>query len=97
MSRRLGTAVLADGNWWLFYKGGSSYIATGYYPKSVYGSGQMSKNATQITYGGECTGKPSGKQIGSGGKASQGWGKSAFQNTIFYIPRNEDNGVGLRN
>lgn len=74
-----------DGNWWLFYRGPGNYIAVGYYPHSLYGSGVLATKATKVAFGGEDTGQLSAKQMGSGQKASTGWQKSAFQNMIFYI------------
>jgi hypothetical protein len=75
----------ATGNWWLFCEGASPQIAVGYYPKSLYGSGQLSKYATQIDYGGEVTGTSSG-QMGSGAFANRGWSYAAFQRRIYYFP-----------
>ncbi len=74
-----------DGNWWLFYKGPSDYIAVGYYPKSFYGTGQLSNFAQRTDFGGEVAGSPKEGQMGSGAQASQGWQKAAYQNRIFYI------------
>jgi neprosin-like protein len=74
-----------DGNWWLFYQGPGNYIPVGYYPKSLFGTGQMASKANKIAFGGEDTGKPSAKQMGSGNKAADGWQKAAFQNRAFYI------------
>jgi hypothetical protein len=83
------------GNWWLFLKGPGNYEAVGYYPGSIYGQGQMSRSAERIDYGGEVTGTTTWPQMGSGQFAKEGWQKAAFQNTIFYIPRDEDDGVGV--
>jgi hypothetical protein len=74
-----------DGNWWLFYRGPENYIAVGYYPSSLFGTGQLSANATRIDFGGETSGVPSALQMGSGALAAAGWQKAAFQNFIFYI------------
>jgi hypothetical protein len=82
-------------NWWLFIKGPGDYEAVGYYPASVYEGGLMSRSADRITYGGETTGKGRFPPMGSGEFSNQGWQRAAFHNTIFYIPRNEDNGVGV--
>ncbi len=86
---------LFHGNWWLFLKGPGSYEAVGYYPTSIFSGGQLSKNATEITYGGETAGTKPYPQMGSGAFANQGWQRAAFQNTIFYIPRDEDDGTGV--
>ena len=74
-----------NGNWWLFYRGPGNYIALGYYPHSLYGNGVMATKAVKIAFGGEDTGKPSAKQMGSGAKANAGWQRAAYQNRIFYI------------
>ena len=83
------------GNWWLFLRGPGNYEAVGYYPGSQYGQGQMSRSAERIDFGGEVTGQTAWPQMGSGQFANQGWQKAAFQNTIFYIPRDEDDGAGV--
>jgi hypothetical protein len=77
-----------DGNWWLFYRGPGDWIPVGYYPHSIFGAGALSRKADKVAFGGEDTGTPSAKQIGSGATSDQGFGKSAFQNTIFYIDTN---------
>ena len=77
-----------DGNWWLFYKGPGNYIAVGYFPSSMYGTGGLATKATKIAFGGEDTGKPSALEMGSGRKASENWQKAAYQNMIFYIDTN---------
>lgn len=88
---------LYSGNWWLFLKGPGNYEAVGYLPTSVYSGGQNSRNATSVIYGGETTRKTgnSWPQMGSGEFASQGWQHAAYQNTIFYISRDENDGVGV--
>jgi hypothetical protein len=86
---------LYRGNWWLFLKGPGSYEAVGYYPTSQYNGGQLSISADSIDYGGEVTGTASWPEMGSGQFADQGWQQAAFQNTIFSIPRDEDDGVGV--
>ena len=69
-------------NWWLFIRGAGRIEAVGYYPASLYGTGQLSRNATQVTYGGETTGD-SGTYapMGSGAFSNQGWQRAAFQST----------------
>ncbi|HST25682.1 MAG TPA: neprosin family prolyl endopeptidase [Gaiellaceae bacterium] len=74
-----------NGNWWLFYRGPGDWIPVGYYPHSVYGTGQLATNAQKVAFGGEDTGKPSALQMGSGEFASGNFGKSAYQHTAFYI------------
>ncbi len=86
---------LFRGNWWLFIRGAGDYEAIGYYPTSIFNNGQMSRNATQITYGGETAPPKPYPQMGSGEHASTGWQHAAFQKGIFYIPRDEDNGTGV--
>jgi hypothetical protein len=87
---------LYAGNWWLFLKGPGSYEAVGYYPTSIYDGGQMSKQAELIQYGGEVTRKVGDvwPQMGSGDFAEKGWQRAAYQNTIFWIPRDENGGYG---
>ena len=77
-----------DGNWWLFYRGGGDWIAVGYYPKSLYGTGGLATQSAKIAFGGEDTGNTSAKQMGSGEKSDAHFGKAAYQNTIFYIDSN---------
>jgi len=77
-----------DGNWWLFYRGPGDYIAFGYYPGTLYGTGEMSRQASIIRWGGEDTGDPSACQMGSGALPSEGWGRSAFHDVVFYIDTN---------
>jgi hypothetical protein len=88
---------LYAGNWWLFLKGPGNYEAVGYYPTSIYNGGQLSQQAQDIRYGGEVARKTgdSWPQMGSGRFASAGWEEAAFQNIIFYIPRDENGGVGV--
>lgn len=77
-----------DGNWWLFYRGPGDYIAVGYYPHSLYGSGVMANKSEKVAFGGEDTGGTAAKQMGSGEKANTGWQHAAYQHTIFYIDTN---------
>jgi Neprosin len=78
---------LYQGNWWLFVQGSGNYIAVGYYPGTLFNSGQMSKNAEFVKYGGETDSDDSGNsgQMGSGAFASTGWTHAAYQRTIYYI------------
>ena len=85
-----------QGNWWLFLQGSGSIQAVGYYPGSIYNSGPLSKKSSLIEYGGETyTPKANWPQMGSGQFASAGWQQAAFQNTIFYIPKNSNGGTGV--
>jgi hypothetical protein len=77
-----------DGNWWLFYRGPGNYIPFGYYPGSLYGTGQMSTNADSIGWGGEDTCEPSALQEGSGAPPTDGWGRAAYHDVVFYIDTN---------
>ena len=89
---------LYHGNWWLFLKGPGAYEAVGYYPTSIFKGGQMSVHATEIQYGGETFIQQPGHiwpEMGGGAFASKGLGVAAFQHTIFYIPRDENGGVGV--
>ena len=89
---------LYNGNWWLFLKGPGAYEALRYYPMKIYESGQLSKNAEFIEYGGEVTRfdpKHNWSQMGSSAFPSTGYGHAEFQNTIFYIPCNENDGIGV--
>ncbi len=88
---------LYKGNWWLFVRGPGDYEAVGYYPTSLFGAGQLSRSAQRVTFGGETTRKVGNDwpQMGSGALASGGWQHAAFQNTVFYIPRDEDDGTGV--
>lgn len=88
---------LYKGNWWLFLRGPGSYEAVGYYPTSLYEGGQMSKNAELIEYGGEVARLDGDNwpQMGSGVLSTQGPSVAATQHTIFYIPRDENDGVGV--
>jgi hypothetical protein len=80
------------GNWWMFY----SNQAVGYYPGSVFHGGPMASKAAETEYGGEAyTSGTSWPQMGSGKFASAGFGQAAFQNTIFYIPKDESGGTGV--
>lgn len=72
-------------NWWLQVKLANGWTNMGYYPTSLYGSGQLSKFATKIDYGGETTGTTSWPKMGSGAFANTGFAKAAFQNQIFYL------------
>lgn len=88
---------LYNGLWWLFLKGPGEYDAVGYYNTSVYEGGRLSKSASIVEYGGEVanyTGGTAFPEMGSGAFAEKGWRQAAFQNTVFWIPRDEDDGYG---
>jgi hypothetical protein len=77
-----------NGNWWLFYRGPGDWIPVGYYPHSLFGTGQLATNAQKIAFGGEDTGAPTALQMGSGAFATTGFANAAYQNTVFYIDTN---------
>jgi Neprosin len=74
-----------QGNWWLYLGGMSRSQAVGYYPASLYGTGQLARNATGIDYGGETVGTASWPPMGSGAFASTGYQKAAYQRNIYYF------------
>jgi len=79
------------GNWWLNVNG--EWV--GYYPGSLFGSGQMATHATSIEYGGEVTVYNYGgifPPMGSGRYGDTGWQSAAFQRNIQYF----DTGLVLR-
>ncbi|KAF2102595.1 hypothetical protein NA57DRAFT_32918 [Rhizodiscina lignyota] len=83
--------------WWLFLRGRGEYEAVGFYPSSIYKGGQIAHNASLVAYGGEASRMKDGSPfppMGSGKFPSDGWSRAAFQNTIFWIPRDENDGVG---
>ncbi|HEX6099310.1 MAG TPA: neprosin family prolyl endopeptidase [Thermoanaerobaculia bacterium] len=74
-----------DGAWWL-YLGHTTLQAVGYISQSYYGTGQMSKNATEVEFGGETTTLATAGQMGSGAHANAGYGYAAFQTRLSYYP-----------
>jgi hypothetical protein len=81
----------ANGNWWLYQEANGVTTAIGYYPRSLYGAGQMANFATQIDYGGEVnsnTGQTG--QMGSGAFAAEGFRRAAYQRAIWYFPISGD-------
>ena len=89
---------LYQGTWYLFLKGPGDYELVGHYLPGIFRGGQLTKNAEDVLYGGEVTRfNPSNKwpQMGSGAFPSAGWTKAAFQRSIFYIPKDENGGVGI--
>jgi Neprosin len=77
-----------NGAWWIYIDGLSSDNALGYYPVSLFGSGQMASGADTIEFGGETVSgyPPNGDwgQMGSGQNGSAGWEKAAYQRCIYY-------------
>ncbi|KAI9766143.1 MAG: hypothetical protein M1840_006710 [Geoglossum simile] len=87
---------LYSGDWRLFIRWPGGYEAIGYYLTSICEGGPLSSHADWIEFGGE-TGKKIGNKwpaMGSGALAEQGWTEAANQSTIFWIPRDENDGVG---
>jgi hypothetical protein len=78
---------LYQGNWWIYYGGVQPLNAIGYYPTSLFGTGQMATNATDIAYGGETiTGAVSWPAMGSGANAAAGWQQAAYHRAVYYCP-----------
>lgn len=77
---------LSGGRWWLYVNGTSSGNAVGYYPASLFGSGALSRAASSIDYGGETVGTTSWPPMGSGMFANAGFGRAAYQRSIYYYP-----------
>ncbi|MGA7632123.1 MAG: neprosin family prolyl endopeptidase [Terriglobales bacterium] len=69
-----------EGNWWVQFE--SNWV--GYYPGSMYGSGQNSKYAQEIEYGTEGTGTTVWPPEGSGQWPSKGWKYAAYQRSLYY-------------
>lgn len=88
---------LYKSNWWLFLKGPGAYEPVGYYPTSIYNGGQLATNATRVEFGGEVSRRKDGSdwpQMGSGQFPAKGFGEAAFQKTVFWITRDENDGFG---
>lgn len=80
----------AQGNWWLFLAGSGTPVAVGYYPVTLYGTGQLSQYATMVDFGGEVCSQQGGKQtgaMGSGQPAAAGWQQAAFHKSCAYLDR----------
>jgi hypothetical protein len=77
---------LNQGHWWLYWGGGASSNALGYYPTSLYSGGAMASHAAEIDYGGETVGTTSFPGMGSGHFAKEGWSKACYQRDITYFP-----------
>ena len=77
---------LYNGNWWLSV--GNTWM--GYYPASIYGTGQLSKYSNLLEFGSESVpGYYEGVNVwpaeGSGLFAANGWTYSAYQRLIYYV------------
>ncbi|KAK0721682.1 hypothetical protein B0T26DRAFT_622030, partial [Lasiosphaeria miniovina] len=88
---------LYRGNWWLFLAGSGSIEAVGYYPASIYKNGPITQKADFAKWGGEVAADSSGNfgEMGSGKFPSEGFGRAAYQQTIFTLPKDEDGGSGV--
>jgi hypothetical protein len=78
---------LSGGNWWLSV--GGTWV--GYYPGTLYGSGQMASNAQSIEFGGETVnldGQNCWPLMGSGEFANKGYTHAAYQSNIWYRDTN---------
>lgn len=73
-------------NWWLQEQG--TWI--GYYPGSMYGSGQNSKHAQAIEFGTEGVGSNIWPPEGSGAWPSKGFGYAAYQRNLYYTNTSND-------
>jgi hypothetical protein len=76
---------LSDGNWWLYLNGTDAGSAVGYYPASLFGSGQLASNATSIDYGGETVNVTAWPPMGSGAFASLGYMQAAYHRDVYYF------------
>jgi hypothetical protein len=72
---------LYNKRWYLWY--GNTLV--GYYPASLYGTGQMSINADELDYGVETAGIGSWGPAGSGQWTSKGYKKAFFNRQLFYV------------
>lgn len=79
---------------WLFYWDPAipGYVDIGYYPASLFGTGQLSQNATFIEFGGEVAisgGTPhSITDMGSGQFSTDGYLYAAYQRNLEYMDLN---------
>lgn len=79
-----------DNRWWLSIN--NRWI--GYFPASYYGTGQLSRYATKVDYGGEVSPHHDSSatgQMGSGQFASAGLEQAAYQSYIYYTDTNNRN------
>jgi hypothetical protein len=79
---------------WIFYTSNkantSEVLPLGYYPASLFGTGQLATSATVIEFGGEVAGqvestKPHLGPMGSGAFAAAGYKQAAYQRQLTYI------------
>jgi hypothetical protein len=74
-----------SGNWHLYYQGDGDLVHVGYFARELYGSGQMSKSATEVAFGGEVFVGPPWSPMGSGAPPTAGAQHAAFQKDIGYF------------
>ena len=90
---------LLKGDWWLFLDGTGTFNSVGYYPMSIYGGGQLSRNAEHIKFGGEVGrfGEDPWPQMGNGVMSSSSAAAvtAASQFLIYYDPHDQDGGTGV--
>jgi hypothetical protein len=72
---------LYQNRWWLWY--GNTIV--GYYPASLYGTGQLTMNADNLDYGIETAGSGSWGPGGSGQWGTAGWRKAFYNRQLFYV------------
>ncbi len=83
----------AAGDWWLFYRSGMAWAPVGYYPKALFGTGELNHVSSKIAFGGEVYATtvisgfpdPLGLEMGSGISGHNGWPEAALMSEIYYI------------
>ncbi|MEQ1637113.1 MAG: neprosin family prolyl endopeptidase [Methylococcales bacterium] len=82
----------ANGNWILFYVDPvGNFIQSGYYKKANFGTGQLSRNADRVDFGGEIAFRSPGgtthttTDVGSGQFSNAGYGNTAYQRNLKYM------------
>ena len=76
---------LYQGNWWLYLGGVTAADAIGYYPGTLYGSGQLATAATNADFGGETVNQVNWPPMGSGAMANTGFRHAAYHRDINYF------------
>ncbi|NOT83361.1 MAG: neprosin family prolyl endopeptidase [Methylococcaceae bacterium] len=83
-----------NGNWILFYVDpAGNHTQSGYYPKANFGTGQLSRNATFLEFGGEIAylgarTSHTATDMGSGQFAKTGFRNAAYRRNLKYIDLN---------
>jgi hypothetical protein len=70
------------GSWWFNFNG----TWVGYYPASLFGTGQLKANAERISFGGEAVGSGNLPPMGSGAFPGGGFGSAAYQRNAIVTP-----------